>query len=77
MEPPVAKRKKTATEATRRARLDKRNEIERARRLTESDEQMKARLAKRNKCDRARRMAESSVESAARLEQLLSLIPIV
>ena len=38
MEPPVAKRKKTDTEATRRARLDKRNEIERARRLTKSDE---------------------------------------
>ena len=70
MEPPVAKRKKTDTEATRRARQDKRNEIERARRLTESDEQRKARLAKRNKRDRARRMAESSVESAARLEQV-------
>ena len=55
MEPPVAKRKKPDTEATRRARLDKRNEIERARRLTESDEQRKARLAKRNKRDRARR----------------------
>ena len=57
----------------KRARLDRRNEKDRARRREETNDKKEARLAKRRERDRARRAlsvtAETQVEKAARLKR--------